>query len=68
MGRTHRIGTVEMLKVKSSGRRLYVNLDADLVGAYGIQPGDILKVEIKERHEPQQPGSERPEPGKGRGN
>ena len=66
MGRTHRIGTVETLKVKSSGRRLYVNLDADLVLAYGIQTGDILKVEIKERIKPDQPGPNRPEPGKGR--
>lgn len=63
LGRTHRIGTVEMLKVKSSGRRLYVNLDADLVTAFGISAGDLLKVEIKERIEPDQSGPERPEPG-----
>ena len=53
-----------MLKVKSSGRRLYVNLDADLVAAFGISAGDLLKVEIKERIEPDQPGPEGPEPGK----
>ena len=54
---------MEMLKVKSSGRRLYVNLDADLVAAFGISAGDLLKVEIKERVEPDQPGPARPEPG-----
>ena len=63
MAKVHRIGTVEMLEVKSSGRRLYVNLDADLVNAFGIRKGDILKVEIKERHEPQQPGREGSDPG-----
>jgi len=56
--RTYRIGTVETLKVKKSGRRFYVNLDADLVYAYGVRPGDILKVEIKEGIRPEEPEGE----------
>ena len=50
LGEVHRIGTVELLKVKSSGRRLYVNLSAELLEAFGIEAGDLLKVEIKELH------------------
>ena len=53
MARVQRIGTVEMLKVKSSGRRLYMNLKRDLVDAYAIEAGQILKVEIKEKHTPE---------------
>ena len=63
MGKTHRIGTVEMLKVKSSGRRLYVNLAKELVDSFGIRKGDTLRVEIKERVEPDQPGSKGPDQG-----
>ena len=63
MGKAHRIGTVEMFKVKSSGRRLYLNLKAELVECFGIQKGDVLKVEIKERIEPDQPGNKGSEPG-----
>jgi len=46
--RAYKIGTVEALKVKKTGRRLYLNLDAETVEAFGIEVGDILKVEIKE--------------------
>jgi len=52
VARTQKIGTVETFKVKSSGRRLYMNLDADTVAAYGIEAGDLLKVEIKEKITP----------------
>ena len=48
MGKAYRIGTVEALKVKRTGRRFYLNLDAETVEAYGIEVGDILKVEIKQ--------------------
>ena len=48
MGKPYKIGTVETLRVNSTGRRLYVNLSRDLIACYGIRPGDILKVEIKE--------------------
>jgi len=48
VSKTYKIGTVETLKVKKSGRRLYVNLDAETVDAFGIQVGDILRVEVKE--------------------
>ncbi len=46
MNKAYKIGTVEMLKVKKSGRRFYVNLDADTVEAFGIETGDTLRVEI----------------------
>jgi len=49
-----KIGTVEMLKVKSSGRRLYLNLYADLIAAFGIKAGDLLRVEIKEKVSPEE--------------
>lgn len=47
MGKAYRIGTVEALKVKRSGRRFYLNLDTVTVDAFGIQVGDVLKVAIK---------------------
>ena len=58
MERSYRIGTVETLKVKSSGRRFYMNLDADTVEAYGIEAGDLLKVEIKEGRKSKDPGGD----------
>ena len=54
LARVERIGTVEVVKVKSSGRRLYVNLAAELIAAFGIQAGDLLKVEIKEKRSPEE--------------
>lgn len=50
-----KIGTVEMFRVNSSGRRLYVNLRAELCNAFGIKVGDLLKVEIKEKVRPEEP-------------
>jgi len=58
MGDRYRIGTVETCKVKKSGRRFYVNLDADTVEAFGIQVGDILEVEIKKGHRTEAPGGD----------
>ena len=52
MTRAYKIGTVEALKVKSTGRRFYLNLDAETVEAFGIEVGDILKVEIQEGRRP----------------
>ena len=57
MKRTYKIGTVEQLKVYSSGRRLYVNLDRDTVDAYGIARGDLLRVKIEEGVRPENQGS-----------
>jgi len=54
----YRIGTVEALKVKKSGRRFYVNLDAETVEAFGIEVGDILEVEIKKGHKKESPGGD----------
>ncbi len=45
---SYKIGTVETLKVRKTGRRFYVNLDAYTVEAFGIKTGDILKVKIEE--------------------
>ena len=42
-----RIGTVELLKVKSSGRSLYVRLSAELIETFDVKKGDVLKVEFK---------------------
>ena len=58
MERHYKIGTVEALKVKRSGRRFYVNLDADTVEAFGIEVGDLLKVEIKEGRKAKDPGGD----------
>ena len=58
MTEAYRIGTVEVLKVKKTGRRFYLNLDAETVEAYGIEVGDILKVEIKEGRRTEGPGGD----------
>lgn len=47
-GKTYKIGTVETFRVNKTGRRFYLNLAAFTVQAYGIEPGDLLKVELKE--------------------
>lgn len=57
MVEAQKIGTVELLKVKTTGRRLYVNLDKLLVDAYGIQRGDTLRVKIEELIRPVNQGS-----------
>ena len=57
LSKAYKIGTVETLRVKSSGRRLYMNLDKDLVECYGIQVGDILRVKIEEGVRPENPGT-----------
>jgi len=36
------------LRVKRSGRRLYLTLDQLLADCYGIEPGDTLRVKIEE--------------------
>lgn len=56
VNKTYKIGTVETLKVKKSGRRFYVNLDADTIVAFGIKTGDILKVKIEEGFKAPAPG------------
>jgi hypothetical protein len=52
MKKTYKIGTVETLRVNKTGRRFYLNLDAFTVQAYGIETGDLLKVELKEGMRP----------------
>jgi len=54
MTEAYKIGTVETLRVCKTGRRFYVNLSAYTIQAFGIQAGDILKVEIKEGFKPPQ--------------
>ena len=56
MSKAYKIGTVETLKVKKTGRRLYMNLRRDTVDAFGIEKGDILKVKIEEGIRPENPG------------
>ena len=48
MGSTYKIGTVEMLKVKRTGRRFYMNLDTETCECFGIESGDTLRVKIIE--------------------
>lgn len=44
-----KIGTVELITVKSHARQLYLPLDKDLVRAFGIKRGDLLRVKIEGR-------------------
>lgn len=44
-----KIGTVEIIRVSSSGRRRYLKLTKELCDAYGIEVGDKLKVRIEEK-------------------
>ena len=60
MERAYKIGTVETFTVRRSGRRFYVNLDADTVGAFGIQIGDRLIMKIIEGQHPHESELNRP--------
>jgi hypothetical protein len=51
-----KIGTVELLKVHKTARRLYVNIDKALADSYFIQPGDTLRVRIEELMKPEKGG------------
>ena len=42
-----KIGTTELLQVRSSGRRRYLNLSKVLCDSFDLETGDILRVEIK---------------------
>lgn len=42
-----KIGTTELLRVNSTGHRFYLNLSKVLVDSFGLETGDILRVEIK---------------------
>lgn len=46
--RPEKIGLVELVEVKSSGRRTYVNLKGVDVKTFDIRPGDRLKIRILE--------------------
>lgn len=43
-----KIGTVEIVEVKRSGRRTYVNLDGLTVNTFELKPGDRLRIRILE--------------------
>lgn len=45
---TEKIGTREWMRIRSSGNRLYLPIDADLRRALGLKKGDQLFVEIRE--------------------
>ncbi|MBA7483232.1 hypothetical protein ES707_18743 [subsurface metagenome] len=49
MSNLEKIGTVEILLVRSHARRYYLPLDKDLVDAYGLKIGDRLRVKIEGR-------------------
>lgn len=42
-----KIGTTELLRINSTGHRFYMNLSRVLVDSFGLEAGDILRVEIK---------------------
>lgn len=44
-----KIGTVEILSVRSHARRYYLPLRKDLVDAFGLEVGDRLRVKIEGR-------------------
>lgn len=51
MSITHvqKIGTVEILPVRRSGRRYYLPLRKDFIDALGLEVGDRLRVKIVEK-------------------
>ena len=42
-----KIGTTELLRVKGTGRRFYVNLSKVLCDSFDLEIGDVLRVVIK---------------------
>jgi len=44
-----KIGTVEFITVKKHARQLYLPLKADLIAAFDIRKGDLLKLKIEGR-------------------
>lgn len=44
-----KIGTVEILSVRHSGRRYYLPLKQDFITAFGLKTGDRLRVKIEGR-------------------
>jgi hypothetical protein len=49
-----KIGVTSLARVKSTGKRHYVRLDPELVRAYGIKIGDVLKFQVIEVHRQEQ--------------
>jgi len=45
---TDKIGTSEWIRIRSHAGRLYLPLGADLIRAFGLKRGDLLKVKIEE--------------------
>ena len=43
-----KIGTSEWVTIRSHARALYLPLDGDLVRAFSLKKGDLLKVKIEE--------------------
>jgi len=43
-----KIGTEEILTVSTHGKGFYLKLSKNLVDAFGLRPGDKLRVEVKE--------------------
>lgn len=43
-----RVGITDLFYLKHSSRTHYVTIDPKVVGAYGLLPGDLLKIHIVE--------------------
>lgn len=48
MGDIEKIGTVEIVMIRSHARALYIPIPGDVVTAYELKKGDLLKVKIVE--------------------
>lgn len=59
---TEKIGIVTLRRVKYSSRKYYITLEPDVVHAYGLMPGDLLKIHLvevrKEREHAEEPRKE----------
>jgi len=56
---TEKIRIVTLRRVKYSSRKYYITLEPDVVRAYGLMPGDLLKINLievrKEREHAEEP-------------
>ena len=47
MSKETKIDLEMLLKVKRSGRRVYLTIPGDVAGNYRLEPGDLLRVVLK---------------------
>ena len=48
MSQMRKIGILDLFEIKTSAKRWYVTIPRKIVEAYGLLPGDTLKIEILE--------------------